>query len=101
MMMATMMATLTAPFRWLHSQPDFIEAVGIFRKLECFQHTYERAATAAKSYAGWQSKQSWLLDSMVNNDQLTDWEFAEAGRHIAHPLESALALEGDNAKAAL
>ena len=101
MMMATMMATLTAPFRWLHSQPDFIEAVGIFRKLECFQHTYERAATAAKSYAGWQSKQSWLLDSMVNNDQLTDWEFAEAGRHIAHPLESALALDGDNAKAAL
>ena len=103
-MAAAMIWTLTigtsAPFRWLHQQPAFLEAVQIFKDARLFQHIYERGVPAVREYAGWQSKQSWLLDSMVNDGSLDPWQFVRAATKISHPLETALKLGAENAKAA-
>ena len=99
-MIWTLTIGTSAPFRWLHQQPAFLEAVQIFKDARLFQHIYERGVPAVREYAGWQSKQSWLLDSMVNDGSLDPWQFVRAATKISHPLETALKLGAENAKAA-
>ena len=97
----TMLAFGTsAPLRWLHKQPDFMEAVRIFTESRLFDHIYQRGAPAVREYAGWQSKQSWLLDSIVNDGSLDPWQFVQAATQLSHPLEKALQLGAENAAAA-